>query len=618
MNKLSSLILILAILLFNSPVFGATRTVCPSGCTGTDVQTVYNNSACGDIIELHFDTLYDGYWIFNKTCTAGNAITIKKGANRTPGITYPHTGYVDIIRLSGSYNIVDGIRIRDNVSGPAIYITGHHNTVQNCTLDNISYGSQDLANNADSIYICGGQYNIIQYNAIGDGNHGAILLGGYENQCLNTRYNQILNNTITHQHGHGISILNSTASYNLIDGNKISLSGSACPIGNSGCGSKNAFQLSGSSYNSFRRNVVFDIMNRGVELDTYGSFASATNNWFYNNTFYNIPSSSRDNDNAAWVSIVGNRNPSAVSNNRFYNNIADKVGQGYVRTSGYVGQPYYVVWMLHYNYPTDAGHSLATLVSNDWNGNFIKNSIIRPYQNGAYNLGYDRAIVYSTWAGGSSYGDFNAVTGVNSGHGSMANLSSSDPKFTSTNTSIANWWHLQADSPCIDAGILVNDPNASIGGWSQLSYAGAAPDIGAYEYGGVNPNPPLPNPTPNQSAESSGGGGCFIATAAFGTKKDVNVLILRDFRDRALSHSVFGRTIITIYYKISPPMADIISKHESLRLLARYILMPIVCLCWIVLKVGIFLTLSMFTLMLIAANELFYIIHLSRRKYKKV
>lgn len=479
---------IIIALLYALPAWSATYTVCPSGCTGTDVQTVYNNSACGDIIELHFDTLYDGYWEFNKTCTAGNAITIKKGANRTPGITYPHTGYVEIIRLSGSYNIVDGIIIRDNVSGPAIYITGHHNTVQNCTLDNISYGSQDLANNADSIYICGGQYNIIQNNAIGDGNHGAILLGGYENQCLNTRYNQILNNTITHQHGHGISILNSTASYNLIDGNKISLSGSACPIGNSGCGSKNAFQLSGSSYNSFRRNVVFDIMNRGVELDTYGSFASATNNWFYNNTFYNIPSSSRDNGSAGWVVVLGNTTTGAdVSGNKFYNNIADKVGQGMSTDYGYCGQPFYPSWILHYNYETDAGKSAEELVAADWNGNILKNNIIRPYNAGAYNLTYDHAVVYSSYVGGAPcYADNNTVTGVSTGHGSMSGNITSDPLFTSTDTSTAYWWYLQAGSPAIDGGVVVTDQNASTGGWDQLTYNGSAPDIGAYESSGAS------------------------------------------------------------------------------------------------------------------------------------
>lgn len=484
MKKLAMTIVIFVMMISPRFVLGATLTVCPSRCTGTNVQTVYNSANCGDTIELHFDTLYDGYWVFNKICTSANPITIKKGAGRNPGITYPHTGYTDVIAIGGSYNIIDGIIIRDNVSGPAIRITGKNNTVKNCALDNICYGDRDLANNSDSIWICGGERNVIKNSTIGDGNHGAIMIGGDEGQCPNTRYNQILNNTITQRHGHGVSLLSSGTSYNLIDGNKISLSGSECPISNSGCASKNAIQLSGASYNSFRRNVIYDIMNRGVELDSYATYSTASNNWFYNNTFYNIPSSNRNNDASGWVTIVANYGgANNVVNNRFYNNIADKVGQGYVMRYGYVGQPYYVVWILHYNYPTDAGHSHAELVSNDWNGNYIKNSVIRPYNNGSYNLNFDHAIVYSSAVGGSGYGDFNTVMGVNTGHGSMANLLTSDPLFISTNTSVPNWWHLQEKSPCIDAGIIVNDPNAATGGWSQLPYSGSAPDIGAYESG---------------------------------------------------------------------------------------------------------------------------------------
>ena len=47
--------------------------------------------------------------------------------------------------------------------------------------------------------------------------------------------------------------------------------------------------------------------------------------------------------------------------------------------------------------------------------------------------------------------------------------------------------------------------------------------------------PPEPSPTPTPSRESGDGGGCFIATAAFGLNLDWYVKILSAFRDRPSS-----------------------------------------------------------------------------------
>ena len=44
-----------------------------------------------------------------------------------------------------------------------------------------------------------------------------------------------------------------------------------------------------------------------------------------------------------------------------------------------------------------------------------------------------------------------------------------------------------------------------------------------------------------------GGGGCFIATAAFGTTAESHVGILRDFRDQYLHSCQFGRKFISAY-----------------------------------------------------------------------
>jgi hypothetical protein len=68
---------------------------------------------------------------------------------------------------------------------------------------------------------------------------------------------------------------------------------------------------------------------------------------------------------------------------------------------------------------------------------------------------------------------------------------------------------------------------------------------------------------------------CFIATAAFGSKDDRHVAKLRVFRDQILRKNALGRAAISIYYEISPPIADLIREHEILRAFVRAMITPI-------------------------------------------
>ncbi len=79
-----------------------------------------------------------------------------------------------------------------------------------------------------------------------------------------------------------------------------------------------------------------------------------------------------------------------------------------------------------------------------------------------------------------------------------------------------------------------------------------------------------------QSGGGSGGGGCFIATAAYGSSLDPHVEALRIFRDRYLLTSRAGRAFVAFYYRQAPPLAAFIARHETLRLLARWALTPLV------------------------------------------
>jgi uncharacterized repeat protein (TIGR01451 family) len=72
------------------------------------------------------------------------------------------------------------------------------------------------------------------------------------------------------------------------------------------------------------------------------------------------------------------------------------------------------------------------------------------------------------------------------------------------------------------------------------------------------------------------GGGCFIATAAYGSALEPHVMALREFRDRYLQRSTLGRAIVRFYYRHSPPAAAIIARHEALRFGVRMLLTPLV------------------------------------------
>ncbi len=78
------------------------------------------------------------------------------------------------------------------------------------------------------------------------------------------------------------------------------------------------------------------------------------------------------------------------------------------------------------------------------------------------------------------------------------------------------------------------------------------------------------------STTASTSGHCFIATAAYGTYMEPQVMVLRHFRDNALLKSKVGRAFVAGYYKISPPIADFIRPHDSLRAFVRYGLSPVI------------------------------------------
>ena len=91
---------------------------------------------------------------------------------------------------------------------------------------------------------------------------------------------------------------------------------------------------------------------------------------------------------------------------------------------------------------------------------------------------------------------------------------------------------------------------------------------GGPSYGGAS--------SPVGSGNPSSGSSCFVATAAFGSSLENDVVVLAQFRDRYLLDHRAGQAFVKLYYRFSPMPASFIRKHDSIRFVVRMALYPLV------------------------------------------
>jgi hypothetical protein len=122
------------------------------------------------------------------------------------------------------------------------------------------------------------------------------------------------------------------------------------------------------------------------------------------------------------------------------------------------------------------------------------------------------------------------------------------------------WWDGDDWVECSDSGVNTASTNGYSGYmWAKIRNDTTPPltQLQGTEWGGYGHPSTAPKPL------------CFIATAAYGTDTAKEIDILREFRDTVLLPDSLGAELVSLYYKISPPIANFISQHEVLRTAVR-------------------------------------------------
>ena len=87
--------------------------------------------------------------------------------------------------------------------------------------------------------------------------------------------------------------------------------------------------------------------------------------------------------------------------------------------------------------------------------------------------------------------------------------------------------------------------------------------------------PQDPDEEDQGDAETASAGGCFVATAAYGSWSHPDVVALRRFRDEVLTRHAAGRAFIRAYRIVGPKLARLVSAERRSGRAARALISPL-------------------------------------------
>jgi hypothetical protein len=356
-----------------------------------------------------------------------------------------------------------------------------------------------MQESGDCLYMWGCSYGKIRNNTFRRGNHDLVMIQSLRwSPYTPSKYILIQNNIFDNGWG-GCLYLTMGTSYCLVENNVILHPGETTGY------PKPGLQISGD-HNTIRKNVFYCPSDMAIIVQSAIDIVPGTPigdyNYIYNNTFFqskvtHLELLPRQSETASVEHLL-------VANNIFY-----KVS----------GRDWYGTWSAAAIVPfmcqaSNAHNWVAPDVygslpsSTNWGDCRFYNNLIR---NDARGVQRDSLIMFaSSDALGMGYIQDGSLPHQGIGRiprmqniaidpsGRWSGNIGGDPKLTSESpdTYGTGWWYLQAGSAAIDSGVAVVDSNgiwmrANAAGysWSDLSYIGSAPDIGAHEFNGESPSP---------------------------------------------------------------------------------------------------------------------------------
>jgi hypothetical protein len=468
-----------------------------TGATGDEYSRLYFKFGNGqDYIVI------DGFSSLNPA----DSLFLKMGYGESDGKWM--TGPIQFYGYDGRFTgcVVRGCELTGYAPGRGSYEVGagycigvlHADSmlIQSNYIHNFGYPDGSEQSGGEAVFMQGSRFCKIERNTVKYTAHGSFLLGEDNVLSGGCKYITIKNNYIENHWGGGIYV-NCNTSYCLIEGNVITHCGESTTY------PKPAIQLSGP-HNVIRKNVIYNPLNQPISMEAQWGFPAywchrVDSCLIYNNTIFKT---GRHYSIVGFVKnhVTGAGCPTAsLKDNGFYNNIFYK-SQGKDPYQNFESE---VVIDCYF---ADEDHNMITPdnstsrpSSTHWNGNYFHNNCIRRNDLGA---AHSQLIAFGQ---DSHYGGNNILYSLNSVQAEDPTAWSGnigdDPKLLSESPDTyglnRGWWRLTSASPCIDAGVPVNDYIGAFVrsidaayGWSNLGYRGSRPDIGAFEYDSENPASP--------------------------------------------------------------------------------------------------------------------------------